>query len=65
MPFIPFSAESLRLTASDLMNDVQGQLRSELRMILASSDKENAEHHREMVERQEKTLKLKDRQIIF
>jgi methyl-accepting chemotaxis protein len=46
--------------SSDLMNDVQGQLRSELRMILASSDKDNAELHREMMERQETSLKLKD-----
>jgi methyl-accepting chemotaxis protein len=45
---------------SDLMNGVQGQLRSELRMILASSDKETAELHHDMMERQEKTLKVKD-----
>src|SRR5450756_438103 len=46
--------------SSDIMNTVQGQLRSELRMILASSDKETAEEHRQMLDRQEKTLKQKD-----
>src|SRR4030081_1974028 len=46
--------------SSDLMNDIQAQLRSELRMILASSEKDNAENHRLMLERQEKALKLRD-----
>jgi methyl-accepting chemotaxis protein len=46
--------------SSDMMNEVQSQLRSELRMILASSDKETADEYRSMTERQEKSLKQKD-----
>jgi methyl-accepting chemotaxis protein len=52
-------AERMKLS-SDLMNEVQAQLRSELRMMLATSDKDNAEYHRQMMDRQEKALKLRD-----
>jgi methyl-accepting chemotaxis protein len=46
--------------AADLMSAIEGQQRSELRMIIAESDKDTAEFHRQMIERQEKSAKLKD-----
>ncbi|HEY8338070.1 MAG TPA: methyl-accepting chemotaxis protein [Tardiphaga sp.] len=46
--------------ASDLMNEIQGQLRAELRMILAATDKDLADNHRLMTERRGKVAKIKD-----
>jgi methyl-accepting chemotaxis protein len=46
--------------ASVLMDDIQGQLRAETRMILATSDKDTADNHRAMIERQGIGLKHKD-----
>jgi methyl-accepting chemotaxis protein len=51
--------DRMRRTAN-LMSAIEGQQRSELRMIIAQSDKDTAEYHREMMERQEKSLKLRD-----
>src|ERR1700730_16760724 len=51
--------ERMRRTA-DLMSAIEGEQRAELRMIIAQSDKDTAEYHREMLERQEKSLKLRD-----
>ncbi|ABD90193.1 methyl-accepting chemotaxis protein [Rhodopseudomonas palustris] len=46
--------------AADLMNDIQGQQRSEARMILSVSEKETAENYRLLIERQNAVLKLRD-----
>jgi methyl-accepting chemotaxis protein len=51
--------ERMRKTA-DLMTAIEGQQRSELRMIISESDKDTAEFHRQMMERQEKSSKLRD-----
>src|SRR5450756_3155646 len=52
-------AERLK-KAANLMNSIQGQLRSESRMILASSEADAADNHRAMLERRDGSLKLKD-----
>ena len=46
--------------AADLMNTIQGQLRSESRMIQAVTDKDTVDNLKEMVDRRGKALKLKD-----
>jgi methyl-accepting chemotaxis protein len=46
--------------AAGLMNSIQGQLRSESRMILATSEKEATDQHRLLMERRETSVKLKD-----
>jgi methyl-accepting chemotaxis protein len=51
--------ERMRTTAA-LMGEIEGQQRSELRMIIAESDKDTAEFHRQMMERQDKSSKLRD-----
>ncbi len=53
--------QSVRMKkAAALMSGVQGQARSEMRMILSSSDKDVAEQYRTMMERQAESLKIKD-----
>jgi methyl-accepting chemotaxis protein len=52
-------AERMRKVAN-LMNGIQGQFRSETRMILATSAKETEDNHRVMMERRDANLKLKD-----
>jgi methyl-accepting chemotaxis protein len=51
--------ERMRKTA-DLMSAIEGQQRSELRMIIAESDKDTADFHRQMIERQDKSAKMRD-----
>jgi methyl-accepting chemotaxis protein len=46
--------------AADLMSEIEGQQRSELRMIIAASDKDTADFHHQMMERQDKSAKLRD-----
>ena len=54
-------SQALRLKmAADVMNGIQGQVRSEMRMIAAVSDKDTQDNYNTMVSRREKVLKLKD-----
>jgi len=54
-------AQALRLKmAADVMNGIQGQVRSEMRMIAAVSDKDTQDYYNAMLARREKVLKLKD-----
>jgi methyl-accepting chemotaxis protein len=54
-------AQAVRLKqASDLMNGIQGQVRAELRMVHATSEKETQDNYNLLVSRQEKVLKLRD-----
>jgi methyl-accepting chemotaxis protein len=46
--------------AADLMDAIQGQQRSETRMIHASSDKEAQEFYNTMISRRDKVLKVRD-----
>src|SRR5450756_241546 len=46
--------------SSDLINQVQAQLRAELRMILATTDKESIENQRLIIDRRAKSLKNRD-----
>jgi len=46
--------------ASSLMDGIQGQVRTELRMLLSPSEKELASNYRVMTERQVANVKLKD-----
>src|ERR1700676_2728425 len=52
-------AERIKKTAS-LVNGIQGQVRAETRIILASSEKDAVDNHRAMIERRDASLKLKD-----
>jgi methyl-accepting chemotaxis protein len=53
--------QSVRMkTASELSSSVQGQARSEMRLMLSSSDKDVADQYRIMMERQAASLKIKD-----
>jgi methyl-accepting chemotaxis protein len=52
-------AERMKKTAS-LVNGIQGQVRAETRIILASSEKDAVDNHRAMIERRDASLKLKD-----
>jgi methyl-accepting chemotaxis protein len=54
-------SQALRLKmAADVMNGIQGQVRSEMRMIAAVSDKDTQDNYNTMVSRREKVLKLRD-----
>ncbi|HEY8338068.1 MAG TPA: methyl-accepting chemotaxis protein [Tardiphaga sp.] len=52
-------AERIKKAAS-LMNNIQAQIRSESRVILAKSEQDAQENHRAMMERRDTSLKLKD-----
>jgi methyl-accepting chemotaxis protein len=54
-------AQAYRLKmAADIMNGVQGQQRSELRMVFSTSDKDVQDYYNAMIARRDKVLKLKD-----
>ena len=46
--------------AADLMDDIQGQLRAETRIILATTDKETADNYQAMLARRDTGLKHRD-----
>ncbi|MBB5046037.1 methyl-accepting chemotaxis protein [Rhodopseudomonas rhenobacensis] len=52
-------AERMKKTAN-LMNNIQGQLRAETRMILSNSDKDALDQHKMMMDRRETSVKIKD-----
>src|SRR5215471_16976898 len=54
-------AQAYRLKmAADVMNGIQGQQRSETRMITATTDKDTQDSYNTMLARRDKVLKLKD-----
>ncbi|WP_024513500.1 HAMP domain-containing protein, partial [Bradyrhizobium sp. ARR65] len=54
-------AQALRLKmAADVMNGIQSQQRSEMRMIYATTDKDTQDYYSAMVARRDKVLKLRD-----
>jgi len=54
-------SQALRLKmAADVMNGVQGQVRSEMRMISATTEKDAQDNYKTMVSRREKVLKLRE-----
>jgi methyl-accepting chemotaxis protein len=54
-------AQALRLKmASDVMNGLQGQVRDELRMVYATTEKDTQDNYSGMLARREKVLKLRD-----
>src|SRR5689334_6090422 len=54
-------AQAARLKmAADVMDGIQGQQRSESRMIYATNDKDTQDFYNTMLERREKVLKLRD-----
>jgi methyl-accepting chemotaxis protein len=54
-------AQAMRLKmAADVMNGIQGQQRSESRMIYATNDKDTQDNYNAMVARRDKVMKLRD-----
>ncbi|WP_407177434.1 methyl-accepting chemotaxis protein [Bradyrhizobium sp. STM 3562] len=54
-------AQALRLKmAADIMNGIQSQQRSEIRMIYATTDKDTQDNYNNMTARRDKVLKLRD-----
>ena len=46
--------------ASELLNEIQFQQRFEMRMIVSISDKDTADNNRQMIEHQDKAMKIRD-----
>src|SRR6202012_5655472 len=54
-------AQAARLKmAADVMDGIQGQQRSETRMVYSTNDKDTKEYYSTMLERRDRVLKLRD-----